>query len=202
MTCNLVAQSDFTRLVRTLLKLLKAEVLKNISLSVSAEYDDTAEDGLSIVALAELPSIVITGPTLNENRFYSVNSIREYDVPDDPDQLVTLQGPPLTADLAFSITGAANSTAQMLNMVSAVSSFFNQNKWLEMARDPEDPGAGSVRYELDYDADVRISLDGPDDIRAFTAGFVVRGFDLHEGVPVGATRPVEEIIVNYERNES
>jgi hypothetical protein len=202
MTMNLVAESTLTRAVRTLLRDLKAQITSNISISVSAEYDDTAEDGLAIVALAELPSIVITGPTLSENRFYSMNQIREFDVPDDPDQTVTLQGPPLTADLRFSVTGAANSTAQMLNMMSAVSAFFNQNKWLSMARDPEDPSSESVRWELDFDVDFRISLDGPDDIRAFTAGFVIRGFDVHEGAPVGATRPVEEVIVDIERKLS
>ena len=171
MTADLVTESDLTRAVRTVLQDLKTEILENVSISVSAEYDDSAEDGLSIVCIAELPSLVITGPRLSENRFYSVNQIREFEQLGSPNQLVTLQGPPLTEDLQFSITGAANSATQLLNMMTAVSGFFNRNKWLVMPRDPDDPTSETVRWEMDFDADIRANLDGPDDIRAFTAGF-------------------------------
>ena len=52
--------------------------------------------------------------------------------------------------------------------------------------------------EIDLDSGIRTSLDGPDDIRAFTAGFVIRGFDIDEGVPVGLTRPVDEFVLDME----
>ena len=61
MTADIVTESDFTRMVRTVLHNLKVDVLENTSLSVSVEYDDTAEDGLNIVALAKLPALVVTG---------------------------------------------------------------------------------------------------------------------------------------------
>jgi hypothetical protein len=199
MTADIVTESDFTRMVRTVLQRLKADVLKNTSLSVSVEYDDTAEDGLNIVALAKLPSLVITGPILAENRFYSVNQIREFDIPGSPNQLVNLQGPPLTQDLQFALTGAANTTTQMLNLLNAVSGFFNRNKWIAMPRDPETPDSETVQWELDFDTEVRTGLDGSDDIRAFTAGFVIRGFDVDEGVSVGLTRPVDETIIDVEK---
>ena len=199
MTADIVTESDFTRMVRTVLQNLKADVLQNTSLSVSVEYDDTAVDGLNIVALAKLPSLVVTGPTLAENRFYSINQIREFDIPDSPNQLVNLQGPPLTQDLRFALTGAANTTTQMLNLLNAVSGFFNRNKWIAMPRDPENLDSESVQWELDFDTEVRTGLDGPDDIRAFNAGFVIRGFDVVEGVSVGLTRPVDETIIDVER---
>ena len=68
-----------------------------------------------------------------------------------------------------------------------------------MLRDPNDPSSETVRWEMDFDADIRTNLNGPDDIRAFTAGFVIRGFDIDEGRSVGVTRPVDEIIVDIER---
>ena len=199
MTSDIVTESDFTRMVRTVLRALKSEVLENTGISVSVEYDDTAEDGLGIIATAELPSLTVTGPVLLENRFYSVNAIRELDIPDSEGRTVNLQGPPLTRDLRFSLTGAAQGTAQMLNLLGAVSSFFNRNQWISMPRDPEDSNSESVRWELDFDSDARTNLDGPDDIRAFSAGFVIRGFDIDEGVSAGQTRPVDEITVDVDR---
>lgn len=198
MTADIVTESDFTRMVRTVLHNLKVDVLENTSLSVSVEYDDTAEDGLNVVALAKLPALVVTGPTLAENRFYSVNQIRELDIPDSPNQLVNLQGPPLTQDLRFALTGAADTTTQMLNLLNAVSGYFNRNKWIVMPRDPDAPDSEEVRWELDFDTKARTNLEGPDDIRAFVAGFVIRGFDIHEGTSVGLTRPVDEIILDVE----
>lgn len=199
MTANLVIESDFTRMVRTVLQNLKADVVENTSLSVSVEYDDTAEDGLSIVALGKLPALVVTGPVLSENRFYSINDIREFDIPDSPNQLLNLQGPPLTQDLRFTVTGAANTTTQMLNLLGAVAGHFNRNKWISMPRNQSDPDAEQVQWELDFDTEVRTSLDGPDDIRAFTAGFMIRGFDIDEGKSMGLTRPVDEIFIDVER---
>lgn len=199
MTADIVTESDFTRMVRTVLQTLKVDVLENTNISVSVDYDDTADDGLSIVALAKLPALVVTGPILAENRFYSINQIRELDIPNSPNHLVNLQGPPLTQDLRFALTGATNTTVQMLNLLSAVSGYFNRNKWLVMPRDPKTPNSEEVRWELDFDTEVRTSVDGPDDIRAFAAGFVIRGFDIDEGVSIGLTRPVDEIVLDMER---
>ena len=65
-------------------------------------------------------------------------------------------------------------------------------------RDPADASRGTVRWELDADGEFRTQLAGKDDVRAFTCGFVVRGFDLDEGGPLERPRVVEETQLDTE----
>lgn len=177
---DLVRESDLTRLVRTALRLLKQHVLENTSIAVSVDYDNTTEDGLDIVVMSELPSLVLSGPRLTENRFYALNEQR-VDAGDPADEIKERLGPTYTVDLLFTLTGASNRTVELLNMVSAIAAFFHANRWISMPRDPDDPSSDTVRWEMDLQEDFRTRLDGPDDVRAFQGGFVVRGFDLAYG---------------------
>lgn len=60
-----------------------------------------------------------------------------------------------------------------------------------MARDPVDASKGVVRWEMDPQGEFRTRLDGPDDIRAFSCGFVVRSFDIDEGLPLDVGKAVD-----------
>ncbi len=199
---EIVKESDLARLVRTLLQKLKAYLLANTSISVSVDYDDTIEDGLDIVAMAELPALVLSGPRLAENRFYSVNTSREavVDGPTGPE--VIRHRPPYTADLTFTITVASDRTFELLNLMAAMATFLHQTRWLEMARSAENPDAGTVRWEMDPEGDFRTRLDGPGDVRAFACGLVVRGVDVADGLPLDIGRPVEEIDILTEALEN
>ena len=186
---RLAREADLTRLVRTLLRELKRQVIANVSLTTSVDFDDSVNGGQA-VALASLPALVVTGPTVRENRIYGTN------VP-VVDAVVTPTGPELrrrrpafTADLEFRLTGGSERTVELLTLMAAVATFLNRNRWIEMARDPEDSGAGMARWDLDMVGEFRTALDGPDDVRAFTCGFVVRGFDVDEGLPIDFTKTV------------
>lgn len=195
---ELVAESDLTRLVRTLLQMLKHQIIENTSIAVSVDYDDTAMDGLDIVAMAELPSLVLSGPRMPENRFYSTNVLREEER-DGPDGLeVVSHGPPYTVDLEFTITGASNRTVELLNLMAAVATVLHRNRWVGMPRDPNSPGSELVSWEMDLSGDFRTRLDGPDDVRAFSCGFVVRGFDLAQGLPHDVSTPVMDVTFEIE----
>jgi hypothetical protein len=78
---RIVAESDLTRLVRTLLRELKRQVIANVSMTVSVDYDDTTVDGMNVVAISKLPSLVLSGPRVAENRFFSTNEPHEDVVP-------------------------------------------------------------------------------------------------------------------------
>ena len=65
--------------------------------------------------------------------------------------------------------------------MAATVSFFNRTRWVAMPRSTSGSPPGIVRWEMDPDGEVRTVLDGPDGLRAFTCGFVVRGFDVDEG---------------------
>ena len=61
-----------------------------------------------------------------------------------------------------------------------------------MPRDPENADSETIRWEMDPNADFRTKLDGPGDVRAFTCGFIIRGFDVDEGIPHDVSKPVDE----------
>jgi hypothetical protein len=185
-------EADLTRLVRTLLRELKRQVVANVSASVSVDYDDTVADGLRVIALAKLPSIVLSGPTLRQNRFYSENAPREDVVANSGGLEFVRRRPPYTVDLLFTLTAASERTVELFNLVAAVATFLNRNRRIEMLRNPADPASGFVRWEMDAEGDFRTQLEGKDDVRAFSCGLVIRGFDLDEGQPLDVGRLVDD----------
>jgi len=195
---QIIREADLTRLVRGLLRELKKQILANASMTVSVDYDDTTIDGLNVVALSRLPSVVLSGPKVSENRFFSTNTHHEDVVPGSSGPELLRRRPPFTVDLSFTITAASDRTVELLNLMAAVATFLNRNRWFELPRDPEDEDAGTVRWEMDPEGDFQTQLDGSDDVRAFTCGFVVRGFDIDEGLPLDLGKAVVELDVGAE----
>lgn len=177
-------ESELTRAVRQLLRELKRQVLANVSATVSVDYDDNLVDGQSLIAMAKVPSLVLSGPTLRSNRFYSQNEPHVDVVPGPLGPELVRRKPPATVDLVFTLTAASERTAELFNLMAAVATFLNRNRWLVLLRDPNEPERGTVRWELDADGEFRTQLAGRDDVRAFSCGFVVRGFDVDEGLPL------------------
>jgi hypothetical protein len=191
----LVDEALLTRAVRKLLQDLKRDVLENTSITVSVDYQPPGDDDGVVVPLASLPSVVISGPALRENRFYRSYEPRESLVAGPLGLEIAKHRPPFTADLAFVITGASSSTVELLNLISAVVTFMSRNRWLELDRDPSDATRGRVRWELHVDGEVRSRLHGSEGVRVFTAGLLLRGFDVDEGLTRDRTRRVEAIDV-------
>lgn len=185
-------EADLTRVVRQLLRELKRQVLANVSATVSVDYDDTVIDGLNVIAMAKVPSLVLSGPTLRPNRFYSANVPHEDVVAGSLGPELVRRKPPYTVDLVFTLTAASERTAELFNLMAAVATFLNRNRWLELPRDPNDAARGVARWELDADGEFRTQLGGKDDVRAFTCGFVVRGFDVDEGLPLDLGKAVTD----------
>lgn len=188
---RIAEESNLTRIVRSLLQRLRREVLDAASISVSVDYDDTVIDGVHVIALAQLPAVVLSGPRIDENRFFSTNVPHEDAVTGRAGPELLRRRPPFTVDLEFTITGASNRTVELLNLMAAVATFLNRTRWLELPRNPNDPAQGLARWEMDPEGGFRTRLDGPDDVRAFTCGLVVRGFDLDEGLPLDIGKAVD-----------
>ncbi|ACY13286.1 IPT/TIG domain-containing protein [Haliangium ochraceum] len=195
---DLVHESELTRLVRTLLQTLKRDLLEATSLSVSVDYDDTTVDGASVIALAKLPAIVLSGPRVPENRFFSTNVAHEAPAPGPAGTELARRRPSLTVDLAFTLTAASDRTAELLNLMTAVATVLHRACWLEMPRDPQNPAQGTVRWEMDRAGEIRTRLDGPDDVRVFSCDFVIRGFDLDEGLVHTRSRAVDHVALATE----
>ena len=189
---RIVREADLTRLIRALLRELKRQVIENVSLSVAVDFDDTPLDGLDVTAIAKLPSLVLSGPRIKENRFYSTNTLEEEIVAGANGPEIRRRRPPFTVDLEFALTGASDRAVELLNMMTAVAAFLDRNRWLSMERDPADPTGGAVRWEMDASGELQTNLEGKDDVRAFTWGLVIRGFDVDEGLPLDIGKAVAE----------
>jgi len=195
---RLAGETDFIRLVRALLRALKRQVLSQVSMTVAVDYRDTETGELELVTVAEIPSVVLSGPRVSENRFYALNEGREDVVPGPAGPELARHRPPYTVDLAFTITAVSDHTVELLNLMAAVGTFLNRNRWIDLSRNPADPALGAVRWEMDPDGDFRTSLDGPDDLRAFSCGLVIRGFDLDEGQTRDRGKAVDGVYVGSE----
>jgi hypothetical protein len=176
----LTAEADLTRLVRTLLQEFKRQVMANVVLTVQTDFDAETGDELHLAQLAQLPGLVLVGPELSEDRFYSLNQLPE-----------TATGPgtferhrvPYTVDLGFTLVGVSDHTTELLNLMAATQLFFHRNHFLVMARDPANADAGSVRYEMDFvpDGDLKVtSQPNESNVRSFSGKFVIRSFDLED----------------------
>ena len=188
----MVREADLTRVVRALLRELERQVIENVSASVALDYDDTPADGLNVVAMAKLPSLVLSGPRVIENRFFSTNEPHEDTVTGPSGPELVRRRPPFTVNLGFTLTAASDRTVELLNLLAATATFLNRNRWLVLDRDPSDPSRGTVRWEMDPDGEIRTRLDGEGEVRVFTCGLAVRGFDLDEGLPADIGKAVAE----------
>ena len=111
-------EAELTRIIRQLLRELKRQVLANVSATVSVDYDDTVIDGLNVIAMAKVPSLVLSGPTLRPNRFYSANVPHEDVVAGSSGPELVRRKPPYTVDLVFTLTAASERTAELFNSLN------------------------------------------------------------------------------------
>jgi hypothetical protein len=193
--------SDLQRLVRQMLRELKRQVLPDVTepvpddatktqrvqrvvLTVHTDYDEDTGAMLASTKLSRLPGLILVGPELIENRFFSVNKKPEFDE-GGPDEDVTVTRVPVTVDLVFSIVGVSDHTMELLNLMALLLTFFESNRTLAMLRSTADPSKGKVAYEMDWTdgGQPRVSGASSDsNIRSFSGSFEIRGFDIEAAI--------------------
>jgi hypothetical protein len=200
----LATESSLTRLVRTLLRALKAQVIENVNLTVHTDFDSSPEDGLHLAAVARLPALVLAGPELRQNRAYSMNQQPVRALRDA--EGFAVYRVPYTVDVGFTLIGITDRTAELLNLMSLCTLFLHKNKHLAVPRDPNAPDAGHVAYEMDFapggQFQVR-SQPSESNVRHFAGELVIRGFDIDEpqGIPIEHGRASSAIELNAETIE-
>jgi hypothetical protein len=188
----LTAESDLTRLVRTLLRNLKGNLLDATNITVDVEYGGPAGSDGTMMALAGLPALVLTGPDLRENRVLGQQVPVELQ---DGDGRLVQYPRPYTVDLSFTLTGASSHTVEVLNLLSAVVNYLDGAGSVSMLRDPNFPRLGEVSWQLELVGEVRTHLDSPEGVKSFTLGFLLRGFDLSSSYPNRVVANVESVCV-------
>jgi len=155
-------------------------VLDNVVRTVHTDFDADVGTELHLAQIARLPALVLMGPELAENRFFSLNQLPE--VATGPGRFAQRRVP-YTVDLGFTVIAVSDHTTELLNLMAATQLFFHRNSFLEIDRDPANPDAGRVRYEMDiaHDGDLKVtSQPNESNVRSFSGRFVVRGFDLED----------------------
>lgn len=173
-------ESELKALARTLIRDLKLQLVPNVSLSTHADYQSPGGVSAHITELARLPGIILIGPELEENRFYSLNEEPDFDVAEDvegPTEFVTTNVP-RTVDVTFAIFGFANRKQEALNLQQLVEWYFNQNKFFSLADGALRENDGNS-YEMDLVEDARsVGAANNDNLHGFSARMVIRGFDI------------------------
>lgn len=183
---------DLERLIRCLIRMLRAEVLPNTVLSTSVDYRD-GDEGVRAIPLASLPCLALTGPDLIPSRAHATNV---------PASIPTKSGllllrPSRTVDLEFGVAGACAGTAAILALAGRLEVFLNRHPWISMERDEHRPELGEVRWELESIDTLRMSSGDRTGVRSFTCGLAIRGFDVDEGVPFGpAAAPLAGAVIS------
>lgn len=190
-----LAESDLVRLCHTLIRELKRQIINNVAITTSTDYDEDSSDLTNFIEIATLPQLILVGPKLSENRFYTSNEAIEED-PDPTTFELGIRRFPRVVDVEFSLIGASDNTVELLNLMYAVESFFNRNKDLVMLREapagdpndsyPVDPAEEDVvRYEMDIQVGGQFGTTGRpnnSNLRTFSGGFLIRGFEI-EALP-------------------
>ena len=187
---DLTEESDLTRLIRTLIRRMSNEVVRNVVLTQHTDYDESVSDTLNRIEIAEMPGLVLLGPELPENRFFSIN---ERPVDEDGSGGAVIRRVPYTVDVEFEFVGVAEKKTTLLNMSSALINFFHRNKHLPMVRDPDNLALGSVRYEMELTEEPKTRAGvNNSNVRSFSGSMVIRGFDIEGLAGITNDRVVDE----------
>lgn len=197
-------RSDLTRIVENLIVTMREQILENVGLTTHTDYDEETGDYLNIAEMAKLPAIVLTGPDMTENRFYSINNLRF----DDAASGVEGRRNPYTVDLRFGVIGATDNTRQLIELLYATVQFFHRNRTISMLCDQNDPSAGAVKFDMDFieeggEPEVTSRL-GESNVRTFSGTVLIRGFNLEDfhGVDndtvVSLTERITEVAVGMD----
>ena len=182
---SLTDESDLARAIRTLIRHIKRDVIDNVTLTVQTDYADDLDIQLALTHIASLPALILVGPDIRENRFYSINQRPEQAAGSDG---FVQRRAPYTVDLGFTIVGVSDHTVELLNLLASTQLFFHVNDYLRVDPDPANPAAGQVAYELALEpaGELKVSTQpNSSNIRNFSGSFVVRGVDIerYAGLP-------------------
>lgn len=168
------------RVVRALRQLLSQQVLAETVMITHTDYDQSPGDGLNIVEVSKVPALLLVGPNIKEDRFYSENELRTAPGPDG--RMIELE-PAYVVSVTFSVSCIADATTELLRIEQDYTSTIHRNKHLFVPRDETNEAAGFDKYELDFvdggDMPV-VSAPGLSNIRQFNGGIMLRGVPLDD----------------------
>ncbi len=169
--------------VKRLLLELRRQIIEEVVHTWNVDWTDSPDDTIRETRIAKLPALLLIGPTGQLNRFFRSSERRRIQ---ESEALVKLRRPALTMDLEFDVGVVTNHSGQALRLMELAAQFFHRTPWLTCDRDPTDPSAGEIRYEMDLtDAPKLGRRASESNVRDASLTIVVRGVDVGfiPGVP-------------------
>lgn len=187
------SRQALTRLVRQVIQEWRNYVHPNTVLTIHTDFDDATSDQLNITSIAKLPSIVLQGPALTENRFYSPNETVETSTTEE----FSIIREPRVVDISFDVLILSNSTIELINLIEIATKHLHYNKFLTFQMDPNDEStAGTLEVDFSPAGDfVWDSSPNMSNIRRAKGSFLLRGF-CFPGPVIGKGTQVGEAIIN------
>lgn len=171
--------------VDNLITILKQRVHPEVMLNnPHTDWDNNPLDGLSITAFAKFPAIVLNGPELVENRFYSRNRFTETALEPSTVEEFIVRRESRTVDVGFEVLLLSDSIQELLNLINVFTSFMHRTKTFSVPVDITDPTGESRDVELDFQAggDFSWSTEENDsNVRQARGAIIFRGFDIADG---------------------
>jgi hypothetical protein len=175
---DLAIKDDILRIVEVLVTELKRQVIENVSVTTSVDFDSDP-DAVRFLGIdfAHLPALCLSGPEGARDRFY--NAFLRPTIQDGTgiyNRRTTFE----TEDLVFRLLVLDNSGVRLLNLHALVTKFFKSNNNLVVDRDSADATKGTVSYELEGGPFVTTSVNNDSDLRAFSGSVTVRGYQFED----------------------
>ncbi len=176
---DLTLRTDFERLERTLISELRRQVLKNVLKTAAVDYDGTPGGAINVPDVAELPALALQGPQVVVDRFFDLDVGLEVD---EGGGVFSQHRIFRTVDLTYHFVAMDNKQGRNMALFTLMLQFIQNNTFIELQRDENDPSKGVVKYELEQVGEfITFTGSSNSDIRGFSGSFIIRGFGV-EGV--------------------
>jgi hypothetical protein len=173
---KLTDQPDLDRVNRQLLIELKRQVLDNVGIFSHVDFDDVVGGDLDVAFVGKLPALALAGPDITEDRpFYSTNERLE--IATSPSTYEAHKAP-LTVRLGYEVVTLTEFTSQLMALQTLLLQFFERNKFLRVPRNPADPSAGHVAYEMAWEVGTTFrntTRPNQSNVKSYVGNIVVRG---------------------------
>lgn len=143
---DLSVLADFTRVNQAVIRLLKQQVIENVSMETSVDFSDQQGQPLKIVAVADLPAVTLSPPAtkIRYGEYAEDADSNEENIGINFNRRSTFR----TVDITWQVKVYDNNKARWLNLIALVHQVLKGNVFLNIDRDPNDPSKGQVEYEF------------------------------------------------------
>jgi len=193
---DLTNDTALTWISRYVLRDIRRNVIDNVAMASSPDWSD--DPATAVAAIAELPAVLLEGPTLSPNAFYNYSDVRDGDFSD----AVAQNASPFTADLEWDIILLARRKTEALNMCDIALRYFRRRPMFAFPVSPSDSTLVECRRFM---GDWRAVDRFDDQVFAFESTLRLEAlvFDDTDGMPVDEvlTYAVDETELNISETE-